>query len=246
MNLRLIALASLPLAACVVEPQPPTVLEEAPLSAFAGEAKLEQSSPYTSTAPLSLRLESTVNCSLLSTSTVVTLDGVAGVIHPGEYREYVNDFPYNDPINDGGCIPPIIEWTEAFATAAATIVLTDGDTTWTMQVDQPFLRRTFASTAMSVRSGDLVTLRMTPAADALISPFVWIETSEDYTTLSASNGLTHNGTEVTFTMPAVPATEQVKVQPNATAAMKILACDVPGGCSAAFRTNTILTLEVSP
>jgi hypothetical protein len=133
---------------------------------------------------------------------------------------------------------PEFEWRSP-ATDGGTIEISDGTATWQFILDAPFAPRGFeliAPATPTVRSGDTVTLQMTPPLGELSNVIVSAYAS-DLTAIfkfDETTGLVRTGTGITFTVPATPPGD-ITIDVQGDVVIPIHRCDH----RALIRTKTI-------
>jgi hypothetical protein len=188
-------------------------------------------------------------CASLESSVVARLDDLSGAIdHDATWvEEEVGAFRY-----ETFCLPPSVRWglpAGAASDAAASIALDDGKTTWTMIVDRPAAVRTFdgITDGATLKAGSVASLRMTPASGTIdvAQARVVFEGATTRKTLWGGADVAVDGHQLSFVVPAVVATEPVRVSVIALVQHSILECTGPASCKSeqSYERKLDVTLE---
>jgi hypothetical protein len=187
-------------------------------------------------------------CMRLSSSAVATLDGVEGA---GEFGSMVSEVCSYGNCTPMTCSAPTFRWTQVRTIDKLSVfVLTDkpsgGTTTWTFEVYQPAVRRTFKRTAPAttgLKSGDSVTLQLDPPVGDLSLQQV---AAGNLFALEPGIGVTQTGPNLQFSVPTVTAPIDRNIDVGGTVALATPACNAPNGCSADVDAEASLPTHFDP
>ena len=174
------------------------------------------------------------------------LDGVAGDVHDEAINtDYCEDFGHCD----SQCEGPSIHWLGPTPIAGpSSFVVTDDVTTWTMTVDRLFRTVELAPPfAIPFHGGDVITVRVTPAATPINPTVKVIAPTGTLLTANQTSGLTVMGSDLSFTLPAIASATSATIEVVASATPTITACDAPGGCQIdATALDATLPISLAP
>jgi len=164
-------------------------------------------------------------CPVLPDGTTATFNGEKGEVDVGGWEQ---------PHGEVHCISPSATWpARAPSPGMSTIVFDDGDTTWTFEIADAFADREIelvSPAGGTLKSGDAVTLRLSPPSGTLARARVFATSSQvEYFQVDETSGLVVTGTELRFTVPTVRAASTMLTL-GADLELAVTRCDAPLGC----------------
>ncbi len=180
-------------------------------------------------------------CPVLPGGSTITLDGTPGDVDLGGAES---------PHGTVNCYGPSAIWPNPPARSGpSTIVIDDGDTTWTFIIDQPFARRSFSLVTPqggTLRTGDAVTLRVEPASGTLSTARVFASTGvTQYFLVDQTSGVVIAGHEIHFTVPTVGAAT-TSLTTAADLELTVERCDAPLGCNVKAVISSMQPIVLAP
>jgi hypothetical protein len=170
------------------------------------------------------------------------MDGASGKLEAGGGS--------NQTLNDElDCLDPAFVWDNPRQTEGpSTFDITDGSTTWTFVVWDPFVRPNAVVASHPAETpvlvGDTVVLEATgPLFDLTIA--ARDDRGMTVFELDASTGLTVTGAEASFVMPAITAT-MVRLDIRGEIEKRIDRCDASLGCQTRYELIAFPTIMVAP
>ncbi len=182
-----------------------------------------------------------VPCPVLPDGTTATLDGELAELTLGGYE---------NPHGEIHCHGAYASWLgHANMLGASTIVFDDGDTSLTFVVRDASAQRTFAliaPTTGTLTSGDVVTMRMSPASGTLTNARVYALSGQvEYFKVDQMSGLVVMGNEIRFTMPTVRAATTT-LTAAADLELAVDRCDAPFGCNTTGVISSSQPITLAP
>lgn len=180
-------------------------------------------------------------CPVLPEGSTFKLDGVEGEVELGGAES---------PHGEVHCIGPNARFTNIQPHAGtSTIEIDDGDTKWTIVIDQPLVARSFRKVTpagTTLRSGDAVSIQMEPPSGRISDARVYGSTQfTDYFKVDEMTGLVVAGHEMHFTMPTV-GNVNTTLSIVADVELAVERCDASLGCHVSGVISSTMPITLAP